>query len=91
MDIVGGGVLVASLTAFVWVFFGAGRKWLAFLAPGVMAISLIPDLLPEPKLVFLQITGIRTMQTFGGATFTAADGVRNPLPSGAEVCAAGRP
>jgi signal transduction histidine kinase len=78
MDLVGGGAMVATLTAFVWVFFGTGRRWLVWLAPCLMGVSLIPDLLPVPKLVFLQITGIRTMQTFGGQTYMAADGVRNP-------------
>ena len=78
MDIVGGGAIVASLSAFVWVFFGTGRKWLAWLAPGVMAVSLIPDLLPVPKLVFLQLTGIRTLPSFGGGTFPFAEGQRNP-------------
>jgi hypothetical protein len=32
-DFMGAAVLV-SLTAFVWVFLGTGRKWLAFLGPG---------------------------------------------------------
>ncbi len=78
MDIVGGGAVTVSLAAFVRAFFGTGRKWLAFLIPSVMGISLIPDLLPEPKLVFLHLTGVRTVQTFGGATYPVADGMRNP-------------
>ena len=69
---------VVSLAAFVWVFFGTGRKWLALLAPAVTCVALIADLLPQPKLVFLQITGIRRVPTFGGATYTVADGVTSP-------------
>jgi hypothetical protein len=36
------GVLLVSLTAFVWVFFGTGRKWLALLGTSVMCISRSP-------------------------------------------------
>jgi PAS domain S-box-containing protein len=69
---------VVTTAAFVWVFFGTGRKWLALLAPAVTCLALIADLLPQPKLVFLQITGIRRVPTFGGATYTVADGVTSP-------------
>ncbi len=72
------GALVASLAAFVWVYFGTGRKWLALLAVGVTCTPLILDLLPVPKLIFLQITAVRTVETFGGATYTVAEGIRNP-------------
>lgn len=78
MDIVGGGAVTVSLAAFVWTFFGTGRKWLALLIPSVMGLALLPDLLPEPKLVFLKITGVRILATFGGATYPVADGERNP-------------
>ena len=69
---------VVTLAAFVWVFFGTGRKWLAFLAPGLSCAALIADFLPQPKLVYLHLTGIKKIQTFGGATYTDADGVENP-------------
>jgi PAS domain S-box-containing protein len=78
MDIVGGGGIVVSLGAFVWVFFGTGRKWLMWLATGVMAVSLIPDLSPVPRLVFLQLEGITIRPSFGGGTFAFAEGIRNP-------------
>ena len=70
---------VVTLAAFVRVFFGTGRKWLAFLAPGLSCAALIADFLPEPKLVYLHLTGIRKIPTFGGAAYTVADGVKNPL------------
>jgi two-component system, LuxR family, sensor kinase FixL len=73
------GLQVATTAAFVWVFFGTGRKWLALLASGLSCGALIADFLPEPKLVYLQLTGIRKIPTFGGATYTVADGVENPL------------
>jgi PAS domain S-box-containing protein len=78
LDIMGA-AMFASLTAFVWVFLGTGRKWLAFLGPVVMCAPLIFDLLPQPKALFLEIPTLRTVETFGGATYTVADGARNPL------------
>ena len=69
---------VVTLAAFVWAFFGTGRKWLAFLGPGLSCAALIADFTPQPKLVYLQLTGIKKIPTFGGATYTDADGVKNP-------------
>jgi PAS domain-containing protein len=69
---------VVTLAAFVRVFFGTGRKWLAFLAPGLSCAALIADFMPEPKLVYLHLTGIKKIPTFGGATYTDADGLENP-------------
>lgn len=77
LDLAAGGMVV-SLAAFVWGYFGTGRKWLGLIAIGVTLGSLIPDLLPVPKLVFLEVTGIRKVSTFGGATFTLAEGVNSP-------------
>jgi len=79
LDILGGAMLI-SVMAFVWVLFGTGRKWLAVLGPALICISLVPDFFPVPKALFLQITGLRTVQTFGGATYTVAEGMRNPWP-----------
>ena len=67
-----------SLASFVWMFFAAGRRWLALLGSGLICCSLLFDVMPVPKLIFLQITGIRTVETFGGASFAVAEGVRNP-------------
>lgn len=70
--------LVVTIAAFVWAFFGTGRKWLAILAASLSCTAVTLDFLPEPRLVFLELTGIRRLETFGGAPFTVADGVRNP-------------
>ncbi len=69
--------ILVSLVVFVWVFFGTGRKWLALLGSGLVLGPMILNLGPEPKITFLQITGIRTVETFGGATYAVAEGVRN--------------
>jgi two-component system sensor kinase FixL len=70
--------LLVSLTAFVWVFFGTGRKWLAFLAAGLTSFAMTADLSPEPRMIYLQLTSIRKMEAFGGATYTLAEGVPSP-------------
>jgi len=67
--------LLVSLTAFVWVFFGTGRKWLAFLAVGLMCFAMTADLSPQPRMIYLQLTSIRKMEAFGGTTYTLAEGV----------------
>jgi two-component system, LuxR family, sensor kinase FixL len=71
------GALLVFLTAFVSVFLGTGRRWLAFVGPGVACASLSLDLLPVPKLMFLQITSVES-RSLGGATYSVVDGIRNP-------------
>jgi two-component system sensor kinase FixL len=70
--------LIVSLTAFVWVFFGTGRKWLAFLSAGLTCFAMTADLSREPRMIYLHLTGIRKMEAFGGATYTLAEGVPSP-------------
>ncbi|HMH12623.1 MAG TPA: ATP-binding protein [Edaphobacter sp.] len=70
--------LVLSLTAFVWVFFGTGRRWLALLAAGLTCFAMTADLSPQPRMIYVQLTSIRKMETFGGATYTLAEGVPSP-------------
>jgi PAS domain S-box-containing protein len=76
-DVVGGAATV-SLAAVVWVFFATGRKWLALLGSGLILGSQILNAGSEPQLVFRQITGIRTVETIGGGSYTIAEGTRNP-------------
>ena len=72
------GVMLVSLTAFVWVYFGTGNKWLACLVPAFYAAGLMFDYLPRRGMTYDQVTGFRTVETFGGATFHVAEGVPNP-------------
>jgi two-component system, LuxR family, sensor kinase FixL len=72
------GAVVATLTAFIWVYFGTGRKWLA-LAPSILyAVGLCADLNPGSDMTYRTITGVRTVRTFGGASFSVLEGVPNP-------------
>jgi PAS domain S-box-containing protein len=72
------GVMLVSLTAFVWVYFGTGTKWLAWLVPCLYAAGLMFDYLPGGGMTYTQVTGFRTVETFGGVTFNVAEGVPNP-------------
>ena len=72
------GAVFASLAAFIWVYFGTGRQWLALATPIFFAIGLIADVIPGSDMTYLTITGVRTVHTFGGATFSAVEGVPNP-------------
>ncbi|WP_295393122.1 ATP-binding protein [uncultured Thiodictyon sp.] len=76
------GVMMVSLTAFIWVYFGTGNTWLALAVPGLYAVGLAFDYLsgsgPGSGMTYQQITGFRTVETFGGVTFNLAEGVPNP-------------
>ncbi|HUL02878.1 MAG TPA: PAS domain S-box protein, partial [Gemmatimonadales bacterium] len=70
-------VMVASITGFIWVFFGTGNKWLALAGPVTSTVALVFDALPGSRLVYREITGLRTLHAFG-ATYHVAEGVPNP-------------
>ena len=76
------GVMLVSLMAFIWMYFGTGRKWLALAVPVFYAIGLAFDYLPWAPtgsgMTYQRFTGFRTVETFGGASFHVAEGVPNP-------------
>ena len=76
------GVMLVSLMAFIRVYFGTGRKWLAFAVLVLYAMGLAFDYLPWAPpgsgMTYQQIIGFRTVETFGGVSFYAAEGVPNP-------------
>jgi two-component system, LuxR family, sensor kinase FixL len=76
-DFAVGGIFV-SLTAFIWAYLGTGRLWLALACPILYAVSLAADLVPGGGMTYQTITGLRTVETFGGATFHVIEGVPNP-------------
>lgn len=51
------GVLFVSLTAFVWVYFGSGNKWLALAAPSLYAVGFAADLVPGSLMTYQTVTG----------------------------------
>jgi two-component system sensor kinase FixL len=72
------GLMVTSLTAFIWVYFRSGNRWLALAAPGLFALALLFNYFPGSSLAYFGITGLRTIHTFGGATYHVAEGRLNP-------------
>ncbi len=72
------GAIFALLTAFIWVYFRTGRKWLALAPPILFAVGLSADFIPGSDMTYRAITGLRTVKTFGGASFSVLEGVPNP-------------
>lgn len=86
------GVMLLSLTAFIWVYFGTGRKSLALAVPVLYLMGLAFDFLPGGStgsgMTYQRFIGLRTVETFGGVSFQVAEGVPNPwnfLPYSAVV------
>lgn len=75
---VGPGLMITSLAAFIWVYFQSGNKWLALAGPCLFAIALIFNFLPGASLSYLEITELKTVETWGGASFRVAIGRPNP-------------
>jgi two-component system, LuxR family, sensor kinase FixL len=71
-------LLLASLTGFIWVFFGTGNRWLALTGVGLHAVALSSYIIQGTSPAYLKITGLRTMETFGGATYKVPESVPNP-------------
>lgn len=76
---VAAGIVIASLAAFVLVYFGCGNKWLAIAGPAVYFSAVVFDFVPGSSLGYLEMTGVKTIDTFGGASYNVAVGVPNPL------------
>jgi len=63
------GVMVASVTGFVWTFFGTGRHWLAVTAVGLNLLCQLANLV-APVPVVRQAVALHQVQTFGNVWFT---------------------
>ena len=70
------GVMLVSLMAFVWVYFGAGNKWLALAVLCLYLIGLAGDFVPGPVRTYQNtVTGLRTIEALGGASIVKLDRV----------------
>ncbi len=68
------GVVLISLLAFTWNYFGTGNKWLALSVPCLWSIGIIGDFVPGPPNTFQgTVSGIHIAQTFAGASFTTLE------------------
>ena len=57
--------LIVGLIGFVLVHLRAGRRWLAWAACGVRALSLLLDFLIDPNVNYREITGLRHIPFLG--------------------------
>lgn len=71
------GIMVASVTGFVWTFFGTGKQWLAITAVGLNLLAQLANLLaPEP--VVRKAVALRQVETFEGVHFTVPTIINGP-------------
>src|SRR5450432_1362801 len=70
-------LMFASLAAFIWVYFRPGNKWLALAGPCVWGVALMADFLPGTSLEYREITAVKTVEAFGGVSFSVAVGRPN--------------
>src|SRR5438046_1843916 len=52
------GAVIVSLTAFIWIYFGTGNKWLALAVPSLYAVGAAADLIPASDMTYLTISGL---------------------------------
>ena len=71
------GIMVASVTGFVWTFFHTGRKWLALTAVGLNWMAQLANLV-APVPAVRQAVALHQVQTFGGVWFTVPTIVNGP-------------
>jgi two-component system, LuxR family, sensor kinase FixL len=70
------GVMLLSLMAYVWVYFGTGSKWLALAVPVLYAIGLVGELFPGQVHTYSHtVSGLASAETFGGVHYTKLERV----------------
>ncbi|MBL9145123.1 MAG: PAS domain-containing protein [Verrucomicrobiaceae bacterium] len=62
-------VMVASVTGFIWTFFGTGRHWMAVAGVVILAGSQVANLVSSHPVV-RRASAIRKVETLGGVRFT---------------------
>ena len=70
------GIMVVSVTGFVWSFFGTGRAWLALAGSGLLLLAQIANLVTQVPAVRHAIA-IRKVEAFG-VDFTIATVATGP-------------
>ena len=70
-------IMVASVTGFVWSFFGTGRPWLGTLALVLNGASQMANLL-SPVPAVRHAVALHQVETFGGVTFSVPTVINGP-------------
>jgi PAS domain S-box-containing protein len=68
---------LVSITWFVWLYLGTGRRWLAWAVLGLRACSLLLNFTVGQNLNYREVTALRHVQ-FLGEPVTVPGGVPNP-------------
>lgn len=68
---------IVSVTWFVRLYLGAGRRWLAWTVCGLRAFSLLPNFLAGQNLNYQEITALRHVP-FLNEVVPIAEGIPNP-------------
>lgn len=71
-------VLLVSMVWAVQLYFGNGRRWLAWMITVSWIICLIINFVSPHSLVYGEIESLDRVQTLGGEWFIIAKGTRNP-------------
>ncbi len=70
-------LMVASVTGFVWSFFGTGRAWLAILGVSLNGAAQLANLL-SPVPAVRHAVALHQVETVGGVTFTVPTIINGP-------------
>ena len=70
-------IMVASVTGFIWSFFGTGRRWLAITAVGLNALANLANLTFDVPAI-RHAVALHQAETFGGVKFTVSSVVNGP-------------
>ncbi len=78
-------VVVLAILAFVQVYFGTGRAWLAYAAAAFRLVALVANFTTGETLVLREITGIERLPLAGGAVVSVPIGHVNPWIAFAQI------
>lgn len=71
-------ILIVSSVWFVRIFFGTGRLWFAVAVIGLRLLVLVVNFSSATSINYLEITALRPVELWGGATVPVAETVVNP-------------
>jgi len=72
-------VLIVSITWFVWFYFKTGRKWMALSITVLWVLGLIFNFIVGDNLTFIELEGLKQVNTFTGEIIYMPHGRVNPL------------
>ena len=71
-------LIVLSIIAFVYLYFGTGRLWLAYAAAAFRLLALLLNFVTGVNVNFEDVTALQHVTLWGGAVVTVPVGTLNP-------------